>query len=77
MIGKDLDGESGTVEVMSPGLEGTDDSQEFSVINVIVPFCWREGLREVGTGVPFTIRVGLEKDGIRCIFGRISGDCEG
>ena len=63
MIGKDLDGERGTVEVMSPGLEGTDDSQEFSVINVIVLFCWGKGLREVGTGVPFTVRVGLEKDG--------------
>ena len=58
MISKDLDGEGGTMEVMSPGLEGADDSQEFSVINVIVLFCRGKGLREVGTGVPFAIRVG-------------------
>ena len=55
MVGKDLDGERGTVEVMSSGFEGTDDSQEFLVINVIVPFCWGKGLRKVGTGVPFAI----------------------
>ena len=63
VIGEDLDGEGGTMEVMSPGFEGTDDSQEFSVVNIIVPFCWGEGLREVGTGMPFAIRVSLEKDG--------------
>ena len=55
MISEDLDEEGGTVEVMSPGFEGTDDSQEFSVINIIVSFCWGEGLREVGTGMPFAI----------------------
>ena len=55
MIGEDLDGEGGTMEVMSPGFEGTDDGQEFSVINIIVLFHWEEGLREVGTGMPFAI----------------------
>ena len=77
MIGKDLDGEGGTVEVMSPGLEGMDDSQEFSVKNVIVSLRWGKGLREVGTGVPFTVRVGSEKNSAGCIFGCISGDREG
>ena len=63
VIGEDLDGKGGTVEVMSPGFEGMDDGQEFSVVNIIVSFCWGEGLREVGTGMPFAIRVSLEKDG--------------
>ena len=55
MIGENLDGEGGIMEVMSPGLEGTDDCQEFLVIDIIVPFCWGEGLREVRTGMPFAI----------------------
>ena len=55
MISKDLDGEGGTMEVMSPGFEGMDDCQEFSVIDIIVPFHWEEGLREVRTGMPFAI----------------------
>ena len=55
VIGEDLDGEGGTMEVMSPGFEDMDDSQEFSVINIIVSFRWGEGLREVGTGMPFAI----------------------
>ena len=55
MISENLDGEGGTVEVVSPGFEGMDDCQEFSIIDIIIPFCWREGLREVRTGVPFAI----------------------
>ena len=55
MISKDLDGEGGTMEVMSPGFEGTDDGQEFTVIDIIVLFRWGEGLREVRTGMPFAI----------------------
>ena len=55
MISENLDGEGGTMEVMSPGFEGTDDCQEFSVIDIIVLFCWEEGLKEVRTGVPFAI----------------------
>ena len=55
MISENLDGKGGTMEVMSPGLEGMDDCQEFSVIDIIVLFCWGEGLREVRTGMPFTI----------------------
>ena len=55
MIGENLDEEGGTVEVMSPGFEGTDNCQEFSVIDIIVLFHWGEGLREVRTGMPFAI----------------------
>ena len=55
MIGKNVDGERETMEVMSLGFEGMDNCQEFTVIDIIVPFCWREGLRKIGTGVSFTI----------------------
>ena len=55
MISENLDGEGGTVEVMSPGFEGTDDGQEFTVIDIIVLFHWGEELREVRTGMPFAI----------------------
>ena len=55
MISENLDGEGGAVEVMSLGFEGMDDCQEFSVIDIIVLFCWGEGLREVRTGIPFAI----------------------
>ena len=55
MIGENLDGEGGTVEVMSPGFEGMDDCQEFTVINIIVLFRQGEGLREVRTGMTFAI----------------------
>ena len=54
-----------------------DDGEEFSVINVVVPLCRGEGLREVGTRVPFAIGVGLEKNGARSILRGISSDSEG
>ena len=42
MVCKDLYGEWGPVEVVSPGFQGTDDGEEFPVINVVVLFCRRE-----------------------------------
>ena len=39
MIGKDLDRKWGSMEVMSPGFQGSDDGKEFSVIDVVVLFC--------------------------------------
>ena len=62
MISENLDGKRGTMEVMSPGFEGTDYCQEFAVIDIVVVFHQREGLRKVETGVPFAIRVSLEED---------------
>ena len=55
MISENLDGEGGTMEVVSPGFEGMDDCQEFSIIDIVILFCWREGLREVRARVPFAI----------------------
>ena len=38
VICKDLDRERGPMEVMSLGFQGTDDCEEFLVVDVIVPF---------------------------------------
>ena len=45
VICEDLYGEGGTVEVMPSGLQGLDDGEEFSVVDVVVSFCWDERLR--------------------------------
>ena len=55
MISENLDGEGGTMEVVSPDFEGMDDCQEFSIIDIVIPFHWRERLREVRTRVPFAV----------------------
>ena len=39
VVGEDLDREGGSVEVVAPRFQGTDDGEEFSVVNVVVPFC--------------------------------------
>ena len=60
MIGEDLDWKRGAMEVMSPGFEGMDNCQEFVVVDIIILFCWRKGLRKIGAGMPFAIQVSLE-----------------
>ena len=44
VVGEDLHGERGTVEVMAPGLQGVDDSEEFSIIDIVVVLSRGEGL---------------------------------
>ena len=63
VVRKDLYGERGAVEVVSPGLQGADDSEEFSVVDIVVSFRRDERLREVGVGVPVAVGIGLEEDG--------------
>ena len=74
VVYKDLDREWGAMEVMSTRLQGMNDGKEFTVINVIVLFGWYERLREVGVGMPVTIRVSLEKNYARGIFEGVSGN---
>ena len=38
MVCKNLDGERGSEEVLSPCLKGVEDGEEFSVIDIIVAF---------------------------------------
>jgi hypothetical protein len=68
VIGKHLDGKWGSMEIVTPGFKGSDDSEQFSVIDVIVPLSWAKGLREVGAGMPITVGVSLEEDGAQDVF---------
>ena len=77
VVGEDLYQERGAMEVMTPRLQGTNDGEEFVVIDVIVAFGRGKRLREVGAGVPITVGVGLEEDGVGCMFRCISGNGEG
>ena len=42
VVCKDLDGKGGAVEIMSPGLQSADDGEEFSIVDVVIPFCQDE-----------------------------------
>ena len=77
VVSKDLDGERGTMEVVPSGLQGADDGEEFTVINVIVSFCRDEQLKEVRVRMPVTVDISLEEDGARGILGCIGGDGKG
>ena len=77
MVGEDLHGEGRAVEIVAPRFQGANDGKEFSVVNIIVSFGGGEGLREVGTGVPIAVGVGLEKDGARRVFGGVRGNGKG
>ena len=47
MISENLDWERGAMKVMSPGFEGMNNSQEFMIVDIVVLFCQRKGLRKV------------------------------
>ena len=55
MISKDLDGEGGSVKIVSLGFQSMDDHEEFPIIDVIVSFGRDERLREVGIGVSVAV----------------------
>ena len=66
VISEDLYRERGSVEIMSLGFEGMDDGKEFTIIDIVVMFCWDEGLIEAR--MPVAVCVSLEKDYSRNIF---------
>ena len=59
VIGEDLDREGRSVEIVAPGLQGTKDSEEFAVVDVVVTFGGGERLRKVRARVSLAIGVGL------------------
>ena len=77
MVGEDLHREWGAMEVVPPRLQGANDSEKLTIIDIVIPFGRGEGLRQVGTWVPVAIGVGLEEDGARRVFGSVHGDGEG
>jgi len=36
MVSVDNDGEGGSLEVMSPGIQGTYDAQQFAIIDLVI-----------------------------------------
>ena len=42
VIHENLYWKGGTVKVMPPRFQGSDDGEEFAIIDVIVLFCWGE-----------------------------------
>ena len=77
VICEDLDGEGGPMEIVSSGFQGTDNCKELPVIDVVVPLCRNERLREVGTRMPIAVGVCLEENGARGVLRGIGGNGEG
>ena len=77
MVGENLDWKRGAVKVVPERFEGANNRKEFTVVNVVVSFCWGERLREIGAGMPFPVGVGLEEDSARGEFRGVGGDGEG
>ena len=46
VVGEQGDGVLGTLEVVAPVVQGVDNSEQLTIINIIVAFCGREGLRQ-------------------------------
>ena len=44
VVCEDLDGGGGTEKIVAPGIQGSHDSKQLPVINVIVAFCWAKCL---------------------------------
>ena len=66
----------GSVEIVSPLLQGTDYTKKFSVIYVIVPLCRVQGMGEECAWSPIPIGVLLHEDSSSSILGGISGNSE-
>ena len=77
VVGEDLHREGRAVEVVAPRLQGANNGEEFSIINIVVPFGGGERLRQVGAWMPVAVGVGLEKNGAGRVLGCVGGDGEG
>ena len=77
VVGEDLYRERGTMEVVSPRLQGANNGEKFAIIDIVVLFGGGERLRQVGTWMPVAVGVGLEEDGARRMFRGVCGDGEG
>jgi hypothetical protein len=66
MISDDGNRISGSLKILLPFRKSEDNSQKFSVIDVVVSFGGDECLGKVGAWMKITIGVFLEEDGARC-----------
>ena len=62
MVVEDGSWEWGSLNVMLPGAEGANDTEEFSIVDLIVSFGRRKGLEKEGTRMPFIINIVLVKN---------------
>jgi len=74
VICEDLDGKRGSPKVLTPCLEGTNDSEQFAIVDVVIALRRDERLGEVRTRVPVSVRVGLEKNCSSSVVRGICGD---
>ena len=44
VVGEDLYGEGGAVEIVAPGFQGANNGEKLSVINIVITFGGGEGL---------------------------------
>ena len=77
VICEHLDWRGGSEEIVSPGIQGSHDCEEFSVVDIIVVLGWAERLREISTGVPISVDVSLEEYASRGMLGCVGGNGEG
>ena len=66
VVGENGNGVCGALQVLFPFCQGKNDYQEFMVIDVIIPFCSREGFREVSTGMEIARSIRLHRDCTSC-----------
>ena len=60
VVGDDGDWVRCSLDILPPFHEGKDDHEEFTIIDVVVPFGRKEGPRKVGAGVEIAIGISLE-----------------
>ena len=61
MISKDNHRVGIPFEKVSPCFKSADDCEEFAIIDLVIPLCWVQGLREVTARVVRPVTVGLEE----------------
>ena len=66
----------GASEIVAPLLQGLDDSEEFSVVNVIVSFGGGEGGRMISAGMKVSVGVLLHEYSSRGSEGGVGHDKE-
>ena len=62
MVGKESDRVVCVLEVMMPMVKGMDNSEDFSVVYIVVPFCRGEHLGKIHTGVEITVIILLHEN---------------
>ena len=76
VVGDDGDRVRCSLNILSPFRKGKDNSEEFAIVDVVIPFSREEGTRKVGTGVKISISICLKQNGACCEQRGVSHDRE-